>query len=170
MLQASSLSLLKSFRLEDIVLCVTDFSFEIFLKDSMLLYKQLAFLAFFANDHIEDYGIQIHERLGFILKLLELSPYAHELDFWRKNSTPYKIWFYATAEQIYKFTFDLEQNTETYIKFEEDAIRKWMLINAVDRVFDPCRERYIYIRDDECIRPEHIIRCERILVKERMLW
>ena len=128
------------------------------------LYYDYCISGFFANDHVEDYGTQIHQRPEFILKLLKLSPHAHELDtFWRKNSTPYKILFYATAEQIHKFTFDLKQSNEPYTKFEEDAIRKWMLINAIDRAFEPCGERFIYIRDEEYIPPNQIIRCEPML-------
>ena len=74
----------------------------------------------------------------------------------------FKTGFYATADQIHKCTFDLEKNYEPYTEFEQDAIKKWMLINAVDRAFELCGMRIIYIRDDEYIRAEQIIRCEKM--------
>lgn len=127
------------------------------------LYYDLCVDGFFTNDRIEDYGTRIHERPEFIDTLIELSPKADKLDaFWSAKSTPYKIVFYATVNQIHKFTFDLEKNYEPYTELEQDAIKKWMLINAVDRAFEPCGERFIYIRDDEYIRAEQIIRCEKM--------
>ena len=127
------------------------------------LYYDFCVDGFFANDRIEDYGTRIHERPEFINTLIELSPKADRLDaFWSAKSTPYKIVFYATADQIHKFTFNLDKNYEPYTELEQDAIKKWMLINAVDRAFEPYGERFIYIRDDEYIRAEQIIRCEKV--------
>ncbi len=118
---------------------------------------------FFYNDRVEDYGTDIHERPEFMDKLVALSRKAKKLDlWWREKSAPYKVVFYATAEQIHKFTFDLDKNYEPYSEEEQECIKRWMMIAAVDRAFNPCGEKYIYIRDGVHIPPEQIIRYEKI--------
>lgn len=125
------------------------------------IYYDFCVDGFWANDNIEGYGTDIHKRPEFILKLIKLSPSAKHLDdFWRSKSTAYKVFFYATAAQIHKFTFGLEKNDDPYTEDEQAAIRNWMLRMAVDQAFDPGGEHYIYIRDNEYIPPEQIIRCE----------
>ena len=127
------------------------------------IYYDFCVDGFFANDRIESYGTRIHERPEFITTLINLSPKAARLDaFWTAKSTPYKVVFYATADQIHKFTFDIEKNNDPYTLSEQESIKKWMLINAVDRAFDPYGELYIYIRDDMYIPPEQIVSCERM--------
>ena len=90
-----------------------------------------------------------------------MSPKAKRLDaFWRSKSTPYKVFFYATVDQIHKFTFDLEKNYDPYTESEQETIKNWMLRMAIDQAFDPGGEHYIYIRDYQHISPEQIIKCE----------
>lgn len=116
------------------------------------------------NDYIESYGTDIHKRPEFIRTLIDLSDEAQKLDaYWKAKSKPYKVVFYATAEQIHKFTFgELNRNSLPYTEYEQNVIKKWMLINAVDRAFEPCRECFIYIRDDAYIPANQIIRCEKM--------
>lgn len=119
---------------------------------------------FMYNDYIESYGTDIHKRPEFIRTLIDLSDEAQKLDaYWKAKSKPYKVVFYATAEQIHKFTFgELNRNNLPYTEYEQNVIKKWMLINAVDRAFEPCRECFIYIRDDTYIPANQIIRCEKM--------
>ena len=125
------------------------------------IYYDFCVDGFWVNDDIEGYGTDIHERPEFISKLIKMSPKAKRLDaFWRSKSKPYKIIFYATLEQIHKFTFGLEKNYDPYTENEQETIKKWMLRMALDQAFDPGGEHYIYIRDNEYIPSEQIIRCE----------
>lgn len=116
---------------------------------------------FLTSDDIKNYGTDIDKRPEFILKLINVSPKAKELDkFWRSNSKPYKVYFYVTADQIHKFTFNLKNNNLPYSASEQEQIKRWMLGWAVDRAFNPCGNLYIYIRDHEYVPPEQIINCE----------
>lgn len=118
---------------------------------------------FFTSDDVRRYGTDIHERPEFISKLIKISPEAEKLDkYWRTNSKPYKVFFFATLNQIHKFTFDLENNYLPYSEYEKEQIKRWMLGWAVDRAFNPCGDSYIYIRDNEYIPPDQIISCEFI--------
>ena len=127
------------------------------------IYYDFCVDGFWANDDIEGYGTDIHERPEFISKLVKMSPKAKLLDtFWRSKSKPYKIFFYATIDQIHKFTFGLEKNYDPYTEEEQESIKKWMLRMALDQAFDPGGEHYIYIRDCKYIPSEQIIRCERM--------
>lgn len=127
------------------------------------IYYDFCVNGFFFNDNVADYGTDIHKRPEFIDKLIELSPKVRKLDaFWRAKSTPYKVFFYATVNQIHKFSFDdLPNNFEPYSESELTHIKKWMLRNAIDRAFSNCfDEKYIYIRDNDYIPSEQIIKCE----------
>lgn len=127
------------------------------------IYYDFCVDGFWVNDDIEGYGTDIHERPEFISKLIRMSPKAEQLDaFWRSKSKPYKIIFYATVDQIHKFTFGLEKNYDPYTKDEEETIKNWMLCMALGQAFDPGGEQYIYIRDNEYISPKQIIRCDML--------
>lgn len=56
------------------------------------------------------------------MKLVNFSPELKKLDdYWREHSTSctsYKIFFYATLDQIHKFTFDIKENTNPYTGIE----------------------------------------------------
>lgn len=131
------------------------------------IYYDFCVDGFWANDDIEGYGTDIHERPEFISKLIKISPKAKCLDdFWRDKSNPYKIFFYATLDQIHKFTFDLEKNFDPYTEDEQEAIKNWMLRKAIDQAFDPGGEHFIYIRDYQHIPPEQIIKCEMMKVAD----
>lgn len=118
---------------------------------------------FWVNDNVEGYGTNIHERPEFISKLTKLSPKVEQLESsWKRKSKPYKVFFYATVEQIHKFTFNLETNYDPCTEDEQDVIKNWMVSMAIDQAFDPGGEHYIYIRDNEYIPPEQIIRCETL--------
>ena len=121
---------------------------------------------FIFNDNIKNYGTEIHKRPEFINKLICISPNARRLDdFWKDNSTPYKVIFFANINQIHKFTFDdLPKNYEPYSESEITYIKKWMLRNAIDRAFSNCfDDKYIYIRDYEYIPPEQSKRQIRLV-------
>lgn len=125
------------------------------------IYYDFCVDGFFANDNVEGYGTDIHKRPEFIAKLIKMSPKAKSLDaFWRAKSKPYKIFFFATVDQIHKFTFGLEKNYDPYTEDEKEAIKNWMLREAINQAFDPGGEHYIYIRDYQHIPPEQIIKCE----------
>ena len=130
------------------------------------IYYDFCVDGFMYNDHVEAYGTNIHKRPEFITTLINLSSEAQKLDsFWSAKSKPYKIYFYATADQIHKFTFDLEKNYYPYTLPEQSALKKWMLLTAVDRAFEYCHEKFIYIRDNCYISPEQIIRYEQMFVQ-----
>lgn len=169
-----------TFDIENRIMCVNGRTFDIdyehykgrrFLTPEEKLLESIAHRiyydfcvdGFWANDDIEGYGTDIHERPEFISKLIKMSPKAKRLDaFWRSKSKPYKIIFYATLEQIHKFTFGLEKNYEPYTENEQETIKNWMLRMALDQAFDPGGEHYIYIRDNEYIPSEQIIRCDAL--------
>lgn len=116
---------------------------------------------FWANDNIEGYGTDIHERPEFILTLIKMSSKAKQLDaFWRRESKPYKVFFYAIVDQIHKFTFGLDKNYDPYTEDEQKTIKNWMLSMALGQAFDPGGEHFIYIRDCEYIPSKQIIRCD----------
>lgn len=125
------------------------------------IYYDFCVDGFWENDNVEGYGTDIHERPEFISTLIKMSPKAKRLDdFWRAKSKPYKIFFFATVDQIHKFTFDLEKNYDPYTEDEKEVIKNWMLRRAIDQAFDSGGEHYIYIRDYQYIPPEQIIKCE----------
>lgn len=127
------------------------------------VYYDFCVNGFWVNDNIQRYGTHIHERPEFISKLITISPKARRLDdFWRTRSKPYKVFFFATLEQIHKFTFDLEKNDEPYNDEEQKKVKQWMLRMAINQAFDPGGEHYIYVRDHQFIPPEQIIKCEII--------
>lgn len=127
------------------------------------IYYDFCIDGFWMSRDVREYGTDIHKRPEFLCKLTELSPKAERLDeYWKSNSKPYKVLFYANADQIHKFTFDLDENNEPYTDDEREMIKKWMLRMAVDQAFSPGSEKYIYIRDHVFIPPEQIISCELI--------
>lgn len=86
------------------------------------IYYDFCIDGFWNNDDIEGYGTDIHERPEFISKLIKMSPKAKSLDtFWRVKSKPYKVFFYATLDQIHKFTFNLEKTTIPILKTNKES-------------------------------------------------
>lgn len=127
------------------------------------IYYDFCINGFMANDEIEAYGTEIHKRPEFIYTLSKLIPEVKRLDnFWKSKSEPYKVVFYATIDQIHKFNFDLEKNSNEFTEEELTHIKRWVFSNAIDRAFSNISERYIYIRDEVHIPPEQILRCEKI--------
>lgn len=125
------------------------------------IYYDFCLDGFWVNNDIEGYGSDIHERPEFLSTLINISPKAKSLDsFWRAKSKPYKVFFFATLDQIHKFTFDLEKNYDPYTEHEQEAVKKWMLKKAVEQAYGANNEYYIYIRDYQHIPPEQIIKCE----------
>ncbi len=80
--------------------------------------------------------------------------------YWRSKSKPYKIFFYATLDQIHKFTFGLEKNTDAYNEDEQKAVKRWMMRVAMQQAFEPRGDLYIYIADHQHIPVEQIIKYE----------
>ena len=127
------------------------------------VYYDFCIDGFWVDDNVEGYGTNIHERPEFISTLTKLSPKVEQLEnSWKNKSKPYKVFFYATVEQIQKSTFNLETNYDPYTEVEEDIIKNWMVSMALDQAFGPEGEHYIYIRDNEYIPPEQIIRYETL--------
>ena len=116
---------------------------------------------FMANDNIRDYGVDLCKRPEFIYTLAQFVPKVEELEaYWIAMSKAYKVKFYATYEQINNITFDVDRY---YYKNKEEQfmqVKKWMLINAIDKAFDPVGEIYLYIKDDMFIPATQILCCE----------
>ena len=113
------------------------------------------------------YGTDIHERPEFFRTLVDFSDSAKELDAnWRKNSKCYKVYFKVPLSQIHRFTFDFDEGDNEYSEEEMFLLKRKMLSIALDVACDGYSENYIYLKDDEYIHPEQIIRCEEIITSE----
>ena len=125
------------------------------------IYYDFCLDGYWASDNVEGYGTDIHKRPEFISKLIKIPPKANSLDaYWRSKSKPYKIFFYATLDQIHKFTFGLEKNTDAYNEDEQKAVKRWMMRVAMQQAFEPRGDLYIYIADHQHIPVEQIIKYE----------
>ena len=118
---------------------------------------------FLFNDDIKDYGTDIHKRPEFLKTLSEAFKKVKALEqYWYNKSKPYKVNFYATINQIQRFTFDLDEINDppydNWLELSEDMrIKKWLLSHAIDRAYNGRDELYLYIKDDVIIPPEQII-------------
>ena len=107
-----------------------------------------------------DYGTDIHERPEFLMTLGHLFPEAKKLDgVWRSKSKSYKIDFYATIDQIHRFSFELDEfKDEGQLELDDEMkIKKWMLSYAIDRAAKKLDTQFLYVKDDVIISPEQII-------------
>lgn len=131
------------------------------------IYYDFCVDGFFYCRDISQYGTDIHERPEFFRTLVNFSDSAKELDaYWRKNSKSYKVYFKVPLSQIHRFTFDFDEGVKDYSEEELLLLKKKLLSIALDVAYDECLEKYIYLKDDEYVHPEQIIRCEEILTSE----
>lgn len=107
-----------------------------------------------------DYGTDIHERPEFLMTLGHLFSEAKKLDsVWRSKSKSYKIDFYATIDQIRRFSFELDEfKDEGYFELDDKMrIKKWLLFYAIDRAAKKLDTQFLYVKDNIIIPPEQII-------------
>lgn len=119
---------------------------------------------FFYCRDVSKYGTDIHERPEFFRTLVDFSDSAKEVDaYWRKNSKCYKVYFKVPLSQIHRFTFNFDEGDNEYSKEEMFLLKRKMLSIALNVAYDGSSQYYIYLKDDEYIHPEQIIRCEEII-------
>lgn len=127
------------------------------------VYYDLCVDGFMANDNIRDYGVDLCKRPEFIYTLAQFVPKVKELEtYWTAMSKAYKVEFYATYDQINNITFNVDRYCCENIEEQFVKVKKWMLINAVDKAFDPVGEIYLYIKDDMFIPATQILCCEEV--------
>ena len=126
---------------------------------------------FFYCDDISSYGTNIHERPEFIMPLVKLFPELTKMESnWIQQSKSYVVNFCVTFEQFHRFTFSLDEDQysphDVYQKLtDEQKLKKWMLVAAIDRGFrNYSGESYAYIKDEIPIQPEQIISCQQVLI------
>ena len=131
------------------------------LKDIVYrVYYDFCVNGFLLNDNVFDYGTDIHERPEFLMTLGHLFSEAKKLDsVWRSKSKSYKIDFYATIDQIRRFSFELDEfKDEGQLELDDEMkIKKWMLSYAIDRAAKKLDTQFLYVKDDVIISPEQII-------------
>lgn len=124
------------------------------------MYYDFCVNGFLLNDNVYDYGADIHERPEFLMTLGHLFPEAKKLDgVWRSKSKSYKIDFYATIDQIHRFSFELDEfKDEGQLELDDEMkIKKWMLSYAIDRAAKKLDTQFLYVKDDVIISLEQII-------------
>lgn len=110
---------------------------------------------FLFNDNVIDYGTDIHKRPEFLLTLGKLFPAAHELDnYWKIHAKSYRIDFYVTINQVNKYSFGLDEQTDINDDME---IKKWMLSHAIDRINDNSEPKCLYVKDGTVVHANQII-------------
>lgn len=116
---------------------------------------------FLYNDEVAHYGTDIHKRPEFLISVGKFSKRVQKLDaYWKAASTSYKVRFFATLDQIPRFQFEsLKGKSSEYCESDMPIIKKWLMIWAIDRVFDNCNPQgeLLYIQDDAFIPPEQIV-------------
>ena len=117
-------------------------------------------------DDVKKYGYDVYKRPEFFLNLQECFPNIKKLEeYWKTKSKTFLIEFYATVNQMNKFTFDscLDEHIMNPIDETEEIddnqkIRRWLLIKAIDRIYNPIDETYAYIEDEGYIPTNQILR------------
>lgn len=139
-------------------------------KIARRLYYDHCIDGFFYCDDISAYGTSIHKRPEFMMHLVELFPELTQVENdWTQQSKSYAVNFCATFEQFHRFTFSLDEDQyspyDAYQELtDEQKLKKWMLIAAINRGF--CNyfgESHAYIKDEIPIPPEQITSCQQIL-------
>lgn len=132
------------------------------------LSKDFCVNGFMCNDNFLSYGFDVHIRPEFIIDLVNMFPQLSELDLeWRRNSTSYKVNFFAYIDQLERYNFDLDEYRDPpydmwYELNDNDKVIKWMLGRAIDRAFNELGDTYLYVKSDLHIPPEQIDDCEKI--------
>lgn len=129
-----------------------------------IVYYDYCVNGFMMNDDVFSYGINIHERPEFMMKLSAVFPDLKKMeDEWAKCSKSYKVNFYATIDQIHRFNFDLNETQEELTDEEIELIKRWMVSRAIDRAnSDLFSEVFLYIKYEIDIPPEQITSCKEI--------
>ena len=132
------------------------------------LCKDFCVNGFMCNDNFRSYGFDVYIRPEFILDLVNMFPELSELDLeWRRQSTSYKVNFFAYLNQLERYNFDLDEYCNPpYATWDElddnDKVIKWMLSHAIDRSFDALTDTYLYVQSNLHIPAEQISDCEEI--------
>lgn len=142
---------------------------ELIEKIAHRIYYDYCTNGFFYCDNIADYGTRIHERPEFMGRVIELFPDLEPMEAkWVQQSKCFKVNFFARFPQLHRFTFSLDETDyfphNIYQELtDEQKLKKWMVIAAIDRGFlNLSGECYAYVKDDIAIPPEQIISCEPI--------
>lgn len=132
------------------------------------IYYDFCVDGFMVSDDVFNYGTDIHKRPEFILNLVKLFPSLKSMeDRWCQQSTSYRVDFYAYFDQLQRFTFDLDEESDpNYNNWteltDEHKLKKWMLSHAINRINSDLGEVYLYVKDDLDIPPEQILNCTPI--------
>lgn len=132
------------------------------------LSKDFCVNGFMCNDNFLSYGFDVHIRPEFIIDLVNMFPQLSELDLeWRRNSTSYKVNFFAYIDQLERYNFDLDEYRDPpydmwYELNDNDKVIKWMLGRAINRAFNELGDTYLYVKSNLHIPPEQIDDCEKI--------
>ena len=121
-------------------------------------------------DDVKEYGYDVYKRPEFFMNLLECFPNIEKLDeYWKSKSKTFLIEFYATVNQINKCTFDTYFDEKILNPIDEteeidvnQKIKRWLLIKAIDRLYNKLDETYAYIEDDGYIPANQILRYTEI--------
>lgn len=123
---------------------------------------------FMANDDVCSYGTNIHERPEFLMTLGDLFPQVHKVEsYWRRKAKSYRVDFFATVDQVHRFTFELDEKIDPPYndRFDLDddmKLKKWMLSHAIDRAHDNLGVTFLYVKDDVIIPANQIISVNEI--------
>ena len=128
------------------------------------IYYDYCINGFLFNDDILSYGTYIHTRPEFMMKLSSTFPELEAMESeWASRSKSYKVNFYATIDQIHRFTFDLNETQEELTSDEIEQIKYWLVNQAINRVNNYLSHAVlIYINDEMEIPPEQIVNFEEI--------
>lgn len=109
----------------------------------------------------KSYGTDIHLRPEFLGDLAGVCLEASKLDlWWRSNSTPYRIDFFATIDQISTITFGLEPSCECSLgRREKEGVAKWMFETCLLRSQDRLAETYLYLKPETCVPSSQFVSC-----------
>jgi len=119
---------------------------------------------FMMNDDVFSYGTDIHKRPEFLMKLSAAFPELKKIeDEWAERSKGFKVNFYATIDQVHRFSFDLDETEEELTDEEIMHIKRWMVRYAIERANNNLfSEVFLYVKDEIDIPPEQITSCEEI--------
>ena len=127
------------------------------------VYYDFCVNGFIANDDVYNYGTNIHKRPEFLMTLGELFPQAQKVEsFWRSKAKSYRVDFFATVDQVHRFTFELDEYRdppyEDRFDLDDDMkLKKWMLTHAINRADDDLDMTILYVKNDVIIPANQII-------------
>ena len=134
---------------------------EALLHIARRVYADSGLTAFLYTSDPKNYGTDIHLRPEFIGDLARVCLEASKLDlWWKSNSTPYEIDFFATIDQINTITFGLEPSCEYSLgEYEKESIAKWMFETSLLRSQNRLAETCLFLKPEACIPSSQFISC-----------